>query len=68
MGRLTNLACFGEMQFIQFWIKKAFDEFFLNRSFGAKIMIRSMNKSEETKRGHMNKKKVKGDILNILSW
>jgi hypothetical protein len=32
------------------------DEFLPNRSFVAKIMIETINKSEETKRGHFCKK------------
>jgi hypothetical protein len=52
MGRLTNLASFGEIKFILFWIKKGFDGFLPNRSFVAKIMIQSITKSKETKRGH----------------
>jgi hypothetical protein len=53
MGRLTNLASFGEINFIQFWIKEGFDGFLPNHSFVAKIMIQSINQSEETKRGHI---------------
>jgi hypothetical protein len=55
MGRLTNLASFGESFFL-ILDKKGFDGFLPNYSFVAKIMIQSINKSEETKRGHIWKK------------
>jgi hypothetical protein len=53
MGRFTNLANFGEIKFFKFWIKEGFDGFLPKRSCVAKIMIQSINKSEETKRGHI---------------
>jgi hypothetical protein len=52
-GWLTNLANSGEIIFFKFWIKEGFDGFLPNRSFVAKIMIQSINKSEEIKRGHI---------------
>jgi hypothetical protein len=51
MGRLTKLASFGVIIFLKFWIKKGFDGFLPNRSFIAKIMIQSINKSKKQNEG-----------------
>jgi hypothetical protein len=39
--------------FFKFWIKEGFHGFLQNPSFIAKIMIQSINKSKETKRGYI---------------
>jgi hypothetical protein len=53
MSRLTNLASLSVIQFFLILDNKGFDGFLSNRSFIAKIMIQSITKSEETKRGHI---------------
>jgi hypothetical protein len=57
MGRLTNLASFGVIKFVLFWIKKGLKGFLPNRSFVSKLMIQSKTRAKKENKDIFEKNK-----------